>query len=108
MPGVEHGLVGMRSLVSTGRQTPDLGVFTDIRLINGFDDAPSTSSFLSLLDTAEAQVLEAADGQVPHVYEPGNVRPTAASVIAPGSRPYSVGKAVRRIMLILFIFPPAN
>ena len=66
MPGVEHGLVGMRSLVVfPGLQTLDLLVFTDNRLLDGFDDTPSTSFFPRPLDKAEAQVLEAADYHVP-------------------------------------------
>ena len=105
LPGVEHGLVGMISLVvPPGLQTPDLGVFTDIRLVDGFDVAPSTSFFPSPLDTAEVRVLEAADWRVPLVYEAGILRPTAASVIAPRSRPFSVGKAVRRIDNNIFHF----
>ena len=72
LPGVEHGLVGMISLVvPPGLQTPDLGVFTDIRLVDGFDVAPSTSFFPSPLDTAEVRVLKAADWHVPLVYDDG-------------------------------------
>ena len=105
LPGVEHGSVGMSSLaVSLGLQTPDLGVFIDIRLMDGCDDTPSTSFFPSPLDTAEAQVLDAVDCHVPLVYETDNVRPTVASVIASGSRPFSVGKAVKRIDIDTFHF----
>ena len=72
--------------------------------MDGFDDTPPTSFFLRFLDTAESQVLEAADCHVPLGYDTGNVRQTAASVIAPGSRPFSVGKAVKRIDVNTFHF----
>ena len=59
---VVHGLVGIRSLVfPPGLQAPNPRVFTDIRLMDGFDNTPPTSYFPSPLDTAEAQVMEASD-----------------------------------------------
>lgn len=69
LPGVEHGLVGVRSLVSPVLQTPDLGALTDIKLTDGFDDTPYTSFCPSTIDTTESQDLEAAHCHVPLGYK---------------------------------------
>ena len=68
-PRVEHGVGGVRPLVATpGLQEPDLGVLTDIRLMDGFDGTPHTSFFPIPLGPAEAQAIEASDYHAPHAY----------------------------------------
>ena len=58
-PGVKDGVVGIRSLLATlGLKARDMGVFTDIKLVDGFEYTPCTSSFPSFLGRAEAQAID--------------------------------------------------
>ena len=98
-------MVGIRPLVAApGLHTPDLGVFTDIRLTGGFDDTPYTSSFPNPLITAEAQALEASSQYALHEYDTDAVGPNAAAVLAPGRRPFSVRKPDKMIDVNMFYY----
>ena len=71
-----------------------MSVFTDVRLMDGQDNALYTDFFPAPLNAAAAQALSETDWQELHV---GNVDMTAAAVLAPGIRPFAVGKPAKSI-----------
>ena len=88
-PGVEQGAVGIRPLVPTpSMQAPNMSVFTDVELMDGHDETNYTDFFPPALNPAEAQALEEIDK---HTLLTGSVG-TAASILAPGKRSFTVGK----------------
>ena len=61
-------MVGVRSLADAPvLSTPDLGVFADVRLMDGLETP--LSFFFNPLSTAEAQTLQASDWQAVHVHD---------------------------------------
>ena len=90
---VEPGAVRARPFVAApGVQKTDMSVFTDVRLIDGQDDALFTDFFSAPLNTAAAQALSETDWHEPHV---GCVGMTAAAVLASGRRRFAVGKPIK-------------
>ena len=88
-PGLEQGAVVIRSLVPTpGMQAPNMSVFTDVALMDGHDETNYTDLCPPALNPAAAQALEEIDK---HTLFIGSVG-TPASVVAPGKRPFTVGK----------------
>ena len=71
-----------------------MSVFTDVRLMDGQDDALHTYVFPAPLKAAAAQALSETDWHELHV---GNVGMTAAAVLAPGRRPLAVGNPTKSI-----------
>ena len=87
--GVEQGAVGIRPLVPTpGLQALNMSVFTDVELMDGHDETKYTDCFPPALNPAAAQALEDIDK---HTLLTGSIG-TAASVLAPRNRPFTVGK----------------
>ena len=74
-------------------------VFTDVRLMDGQDDALYTDFFPAPLNAAAAQALSETDRHELHV---GSVGMTAAAVLAPGRRPFAVGKPAKSINIYHF------
>ena len=93
-PGVEQGAVGVRPLVpNPGMQAPNMSVFTDVELMDGHHETNYTHCFPPALNPAAAQALEEIDKRT---LLTGNLG-TAASVLALGKRPFTVGKAEKVI-----------
>ena len=65
--------------------------------MDGLDDTPYASFFPNPVSTAEAQALGASEQYALHVYDTHMVGPSAAAVLTPGSRSFSVGKPEKRI-----------
>ena len=92
---VEPGAVRARPLVAApGVQKTDMSVFTDVRLMDGQDDALFTDFFPALLNAAAAQALSVTDW---HELNVGNVGMTAAAALAPCRRPFAVGKPTKSV-----------
>ena len=100
-------MVRIRPLVAApGLKTPDLGVFTDIRLMDRFDDTPYTSFFPNPLMSTEGQALEALDQYSLHVYDIDAVGASAAALLVPGSRFLPLGSLKKGLMSTCLIVPP--
>lgn len=78
-----------------------MSVFSNVQLVDGKDDTADTVSFSSL-NAAAAQDLEESDRHALHV---GNSI-TSAAVLAPGKRPFTVGKPDKMIDIDHSILPP--
>ena len=77
-----------------------MGVFTDIRRMDGQDGTVSTDFFPTPLHATAAQALTESDRTDPEVRHAGM---TASPVLAPGRRPPTVGKRDRFIDIILHV-----
>lgn len=103
--GVESGIVGLSSLLAAhGLKTPDLRVLTDLNLRDGIGDSAHTDLLPTALGSADTQSREAPECHTPNVYDGYTVVPTSASVLAPGSRPFCVGRPTRSIDICTFQF----
>ena len=81
-------------VAAPGMQETDMSVFTDTRLMDGQDDTVSTEFFPTPLHAAAAPALTESDWTDVKVRHVGM---TAAPVLAPGRRPFTVGKRDRFI-----------
>ena len=66
-----------------------MSVLTDVRLMGGDDDTVYSDFFPTPLNAAAMQALAESDSKYVRI---GNVSITAAAVLAPGKRPFTVGK----------------
>ena len=75
-----------------GVQEVDVSVFTDVRLMNGQDDTAVYTELFPTPNGAAVQALAESDRNDLHL---GNVSMAAAVVLAPGKRPFTVGKPAK-------------
>lgn len=75
-----------------------MSVFTDGTLMDGQDDTVHTNFFRAPLNAAASQALSETDWHELHVR---NVGMTAAAVLTPGRRPFTVGKSTKSTLTIL-------
>ena len=69
-----------------------MSVLTDVRLMGGDDDTVYSDFFPTPLNAAAMQALAESDSKYARI---GNVSITAAAVLAPGKRPFTVGKPAK-------------
>ena len=82
-------------------QVPDMRVCTDVGLMDGIDDTVYTTFFPVPLNAAAAHALEESERHALYV---SSVGMTAAAVLAPGKRPFTVGKHEKMVDINHFHF----
>ena len=104
-PEVERGGVTIRPLCTApGMQEPDESIYSDVQHMGGIDSTAHTEFSPPPLNDAVAQALEKSDWHALHVGD----GMTAAAVLAPGKRPFTVGKPVKMVDISHFHFPQAT
>ena len=92
-PGEKPGTVGIRSLSdASGLQTPDLGVFSDVWLIDGLDDTPYSDFLQPLSAMQKRRRLKHQTGRLSTCISKISCKPYRCSRPCPEVTPLSVGK----------------
>ena len=100
-PEVERGGVTIRPLCTApGMQEPDMSIYSDVQIMDGIDSTAHTEFFPPPLNESVAQALDKSDWHALHVGD----GMTAAADLAPGKRPFTVGKPVKMVDINHFHF----